>query len=351
MTTKIEPNQIEVLVFGYIRVLQKYLTDQIIPDSIIRCCYSFHAQPNDSEDGKCETLENIIISVCMNPIEQSLNAKSFLLCFPEFTNTMDILAIIMCRLSINPSPYCIDTNFASYNVQSNIVHFIQYWIHNYYKQDFTSNSALQYISDELYTRIQQQYQSYSDEKLRQKGTELIKKLKHCTENVVAIENKTENVENCKGKSKDDNYKDNVDIEAFLGLDSKIFAEQLTLWDFKAYNKIQPREFINVNENWKVNKGKDAPNILHFIKNSNIISYWMQFVILKAKDLKQRVKVLQKCIEIANMLKKISNYNSLSMMNASIQATAVYRLKSLWNKLGKKWVKIKNEIVQTCSPNN
>eukprot|EP01084_Bolivina_argentea_P158766 276561_1 len=349
MSTKL-PTQTELLVIGYIRVLQKYLTEQIIPDSIAKFCYSFYPQPNDTDDGTYDTLENIIISVCMNPIQQSLNGKSFLLCFPEFTNTMDILAIIMYRFSINASPYSTDTNFASYNVQCNIIDFIQYWIKNYYQQDFSSNNALQYISSELCTKIQKQYQSYDDEKLQQKGNELVKKLKHVIENVA--EKKTDNMDNVDAKNNVEEEEDcSVNVETFLGFDSKIFGEQLTLCDFKEYIKIQPREFVN--ESWKkrVNEGKDAPNILHFIQNSNIISYWMQFIILNAKDLKQRVKVLQKCIEISNVLNKISNYNSLSMMNASYQSTSIYRLKSLWNKLGKKWTKIKDEIIHICSANN
>ena len=109
----------------------------------------------------------------------------------------------------------------------------------------------------------------------------------------------------------------------------------------------------MNENWKkrVNQGKGAPNIKYFIYCSNRISYWIQNVILKAKDLKERNKILQKYILITKYLKEISNINSISMINGAFNSTSIYRLKKLWNKIPKKSMKIREEISKLCSPQN
>ena len=340
----------ELLVIGYIRILQQHLSDQIIPDSIANFCYSFYPQPNDTDDGIFDTLENIVISISMDLHNQFCNSKAFLLCFPEFTNTMQILEIIKYRLSINASPYCIHTNFASHQVQQGIINFFEYWINNYFKQDFDGNDdALQYMENQICTTILQS--SSSQEKIK-----LIDSLKECLTNAQKASSDTKtNQDDIKmddNKKDDDDDKDyKIDVDKFLSFDAKTFAQQLTLWNFEQYEKINAREFIN--ESWKarVNNGRDAPNILNFIKNSNGFAYWLQYLILIAKDLKQRNKVLQHCLLIGKYLKELSNLNSLSMLNASVQSTPIHRLKVLWKKLPKKSTKIKDEISQFCSPNS
>lgn len=82
--------------------------------------------------------------------------------------------------------------------------------------------------------------------------------------------------------------------------SEKIAQQITLLDFDIFRKIHPRECLG--QAWKKkNKLERAPNLFAFIEQFNNVARWTQVWILKQVSLRDRVKVLRKCIKIAQVI--------------------------------------------------
>lgn len=85
------------------------------------------------------------------------------------------------------------------------------------------------------------------------------------------------------------------------------ARQLSIIEFKLLKKIEPKEFLNQNWN-KTEREVVAPNIVAIQKRFNKTSYWASTRIVKYKELKTRVVMVTRLIEIANVCIPLLNYS-------------------------------------------
>ncbi|ETO26554.1 Ras guanine nucleotide exchange factor [Reticulomyxa filosa] len=70
-------------------------------------------------------------------------------------------------------------------------------------------------------------------------------------------------------------------------------------DFKIFKNIQKRECLG--QAWKKkDRDKRAPNVMAMIEQFNKVSKWIQVLILTASSLRERTKVLKKCVEVAGV---------------------------------------------------
>lgn len=103
------------------------------------------------------------------------------------------------------------------------------------------------------------------------------------------------------------------------------ARQLTLVDFNIYKAIQPVELLN--QAWSKAKYKHrAKNVLSLVARSTALTKWVSSVILWQETLKGRVRAYSKMVNIAELLYKLNNFNSLMAVLAGLNTSAVYRLK-------------------------
>jgi son of sevenless-like protein len=85
------------------------------------------------------------------------------------------------------------------------------------------------------------------------------------------------------------------------------ARQLTIMEHNLFKKIKPWEFLN--QRWsKYDKLEKAPGIMAITKRFNMVSKWVASLIVLAKDKKERVLVLNRLIEIAEVQHLLVNYN-------------------------------------------
>eukprot|EP01094_Clydonella_sp_ATCC50884_P016857 TRINITY_DN2846_c0_g1_i1.p1 TRINITY_DN2846_c0_g1~~TRINITY_DN2846_c0_g1_i1.p1 ORF type:complete len:1130 (-),score=536.32 TRINITY_DN2846_c0_g1_i1:96-3485(-) len=125
------------------------------------------------------------------------------------------------------------------------------------------------------------------------------------------------------------------------------ARQLTLIEYDLYKNIKPWECLN--QSWaKKDKETRAPNILAMIQRFNQVSNWVATEVVKVEQVKQRAKVLQHVIEIAEHCKSLNNFNAMMEIISGLQNSAVFRLKQTWGTLPSKYNKSYSDMHQIMS---
>jgi len=99
-----------------------------------------------------------------------------------------------------------------------------------------------------------------------------------------------------------NMKKNTSSSSNLGLldfHPEELARQLALIEFNLYKAIKPWEFFN--QQWtKKDREVKSPNVIKMITRFNRVSHWVTTEIVTSVSLKQRVAVLSRFIEIAEV---------------------------------------------------
>jgi hypothetical protein len=112
---------------------------------------------------------------------------------------------------------------------------------------------------------------------------------------------------------------------WTGIATLEVARQLTLVEQQLFMAIEPSELLGLA--WtKKDKAKRAPNLLKFIDRFNLVSTWVAHAILSEADLKRRVKVYEKFLELCVELDGLHNYNACMEIAAALESAAIYRLK-------------------------
>lgn len=105
----------------------------------------------------------------------------------------------------------------------------------------------------------------------------------------------------------------------------------------------------LNQSWSKPKTKHkSPNVLKFITRFNNLSNWVASSILKAAKLRQRAKVMSKCIKLAEHLKNLHNFNGCMAILAGINSASVYRLRWTRKELPPRSTQILGELEEILS---
>ncbi|KAI8809147.1 ras guanine nucleotide exchange factor domain-containing protein [Cladochytrium replicatum] len=108
---------------------------------------------------------------------------------------------------------------------------------------------------------------------------------------------------------------------FLDLDNYVIANQLNLMEFEIFTNIKPRDFLQ-----HIWSRKRSQTVTASIEHFNKLSGWVITRILTNKKLKNRAKMLEKFMKIAQILRDSNNYNSLMAIMAGINSLVIFRLK-------------------------
>ena len=188
------------------------------------------------------------------------------------------------------------------------------WMKNYWTLDFKDN--IDGICDEL--------EKWMDELPSDTGARLVRKQYRMLEK--------NGQRNLFGDDKIDWSSVIVDKKIDLmqiGIEN--LAEQITLMDMRLFRRIGPRELVG--KQWKKKHvSKLAPNVLAVIRLFNDITTWFQMAILNSKNLKQRVKMVEKVIKIGAKLHQLNNFHSLCAVFFCLNSAPIHRLKDMWRKV-------------------
>jgi hypothetical protein len=118
---------------------------------------------------------------------------------------------------------------------------------------------------------------------------------------------------------------------FMEVDLSEFARHFSLVEQELYATIKRKEFLRCA--WsKTGKEINAPNILRMIDHTNQVIFWVTTEIVSTLQMKPRVQVLTKFIQLAQKLMLLNNFNGVKEMLAALNSSPVRRLKNTWAEL-------------------
>ena len=167
-----------------------------------------------------------------------------------------------------------------------------------------------------------------------------------------------NLENIKTrKLKKSNTEDNIfkkkkkiikskDYFNVLDWEEKDIANKLMLVSETELKKIQRRELYKA-AFLKKNKNKMCPNIIENIDKFNRLSFFIILDILSYDNSKDRAKMIDKWVKIAEYCKKINNFNDLLAINSALNNFIITGLKLTLKEVQKKSFSSLKEINKLC----
>lgn len=118
---------------------------------------------------------------------------------------------------------------------------------------------------------------------------------------------------------------------FIDLHPVEVARQLTILEFQLFAAIEGRELLH--QCWNgPDKETAAPNVTLTISRFNQMSGWITTLMVKVKEMKPRVALLKRFIDIAQACMELNNFNSVVEIVSGLGTTAVRRLTDTWDLL-------------------
>lgn len=121
---------------------------------------------------------------------------------------------------------------------------------------------------------------------------------------------------------------------FLNLEVNSVARQLTMIDFEFFRRLDRSEIIRL-----FLSSACPPDTFYLLPPTtrlsayaarfNRVSFWVATEIVTMPNLRQRVQVLQRFVQLAKLLSEFNNFNGVMAILAGLQNAAVYRLKKTW----------------------
>eukprot|EP01104_Vermistella_antarctica_P020370 TRINITY_DN8699_c0_g1_i1.p1 TRINITY_DN8699_c0_g1~~TRINITY_DN8699_c0_g1_i1.p1 ORF type:complete len:1154 (-),score=234.84 TRINITY_DN8699_c0_g1_i1:170-3631(-) len=132
------------------------------------------------------------------------------------------------------------------------------------------------------------------------------------------------------------------ITPILDIDSLEVARQLTKGMVEPYSKLKMTEFFH--QCWsKESTQHQCPNLMTLINHFNQTASFVPSLILAQRTLKERVKHMVMLINVAQHLKELNNFHTLTAIISGLANSAVQRLKHTRAKLPKKSNQILAEL--------
>lgn len=129
------------------------------------------------------------------------------------------------------------------------------------------------------------------------------------------------------------------------------ARQLCLYEQTIYQGIHPKEALG--QSWNKHKER-APNLLKMITFFNRLSKWVSTQVCLREDLKERVKLIMKFMQLSMQLRQYNNFDGMQAVLSGINNTSVWRMKQSWAKIEKKdkffqqWKQMSSVITDTAN---
>ena len=137
----------------------------------------------------------------------------------------------------------------------------------------------------------------------------------------------------------------------LEVDPLELARQMTIMDFRLYNRIKPLECLD--KNW----GKPDTDVAHIaanvkasIEHSNQITAWVTDSILSKEEIKKRHVVVKHWIYVAERCRNLNNYNTCMAILSAFDNGSIGRLKRTWEMIGAKSMQMLQNIRRLMGAN-
>eukprot|EP01105_Mastigella_eilhardi_P008336 TRINITY_DN2028_c0_g1_i2.p1 TRINITY_DN2028_c0_g1~~TRINITY_DN2028_c0_g1_i2.p1 ORF type:complete len:1497 (+),score=442.67 TRINITY_DN2028_c0_g1_i2:24-4493(+) len=116
----------------------------------------------------------------------------------------------------------------------------------------------------------------------------------------------------------------LEMCSFELLNAKEIARQMTLVEQNLFKAIKPWELIGLA--WTKKDKSLAPNIAAITRHFNNMSRWVMGELCACDDLRKRIKMTEKFIELCGHLDELHNYNGILEIISGFGSSPVHRLK-------------------------
>ncbi|KAL9647807.1 hypothetical protein ABK040_001333 [Willaertia magna] len=307
----------------------------------------------DSEpEIKCATVEKLIERVTYHKNYDNAYLYAFLLTYRSFISPHELMDKLINRYNLPPpNPKGISKlDFSSWQeevlqqVRLRITQLVKYWLENHY-YDFENDN-------ELVEKVKKLSSIMERTQGKHFSTQILNSLKRqqsldVARNEIAFVKIEKPIEYPKKYKigKDDLLKFDI-----LSWPSAEIARQMTLIEYSMFKSIRPKECLNQSWN-KESREKKAFNIFQMINWFNKVSRWVATEVLKEPDLKKRIDIITKMIQIAKECRELNNFNAIFEIISGLQNSAVHRLKKTWEGLKTKYKNRYDELYQLISGDN
>lgn len=107
------------------------------------------------------------------------------------------------------------------------------------------------------------------------------------------------------------------------------ARQLSLIEEQLFRSIETRELLSGRYTAR-KMDLDAPNLARNIHHFNALSRYLVKTILDKENLHDRAAVLEHCIEVAEHLAALNNFNTIMAIFGAMHSNSIYRLRDTWD---------------------
>ncbi len=128
------------------------------------------------------------------------------------------------------------------------------------------------------------------------------------------------------------------VVSLLQLNAIELAVQIMVDDFTVFRSIEPTEYID--NLFSLSSRFGTPNLTRFGELVNTEMMWVITEVVSEPNAKRRANVVKQFIKVAHhCFKETQNYNAMFAITSGLDHGAVKRLKSTWDKVPAKYLKL------------
>ncbi|PRP78178.1 hypothetical protein PROFUN_11308 [Planoprotostelium fungivorum] len=123
------------------------------------------------------------------------------------------------------------------------------------------------------------------------------------------------------------------------------AKCLTIIDSTFFVNIKPDELMN----WKGSSSKSISNLAQLSEKFNQVSYWAVSSVLECDRVNDRIKAMEKLLDLCTHLRKMNNFCSLFAIISAMNTVPIYRLSFTKEGMSQKYTKMLDNFMELMSP--
>ena len=269
--------------------------------------------------------------------------RIFLLTFRHVLKPIEFLELLVQRLKMempaNPTPQQ-QQYFEkwAWKIQYRVINFVKKWMESCWYDFHNEPKMLATLA--IFIR-----QAGDSPKVKNLAPQLEQTIKKQTEMAIAEERKAAE------KRKIELTVTISSTTTFVSLNPVSVARQLTLIEFEQFRKIQPQELmVYLWGDPREKKETDLTvNLTGYVNRFNKISFWVGTEICTVPQIKKRVQIVEKFIQVIKVLRELNNFNTLMAIVAGLNHSSVQRLKKTWEALSSRSHTILKEVETLMTP--
>lgn len=263
----------------------------------------------------------------------SMNATfntAMLLTFRSFTTPEELFQELVKRFGIQPPEGLSQEEFVKWTdqkqklVRLRVVNIMKKWLEEYWYEDCSAKSIQQLLMSMLAFAEQLQAQNNP-------GHDKIMKLVEAKLNQ-DNSSRRRMVQNSSVPPPTPILPRNLKRMKIFDVDPLELSRQLTLREFKLFERITPFECLTrrIHKSKIKNLSIESTRYIDaFIQNSNGLTNWVSYMILKYTDPKKRAQAIKYFVNVAEYCRQCNNFSSMMAIISALYSATIHRMKKTW----------------------